>query len=55
MGKSLECVVPGQRNPEVQGRCRNAGGTLPKKDTGAGVHEALLHFVDGALIWRGAL
>jgi HAD superfamily hydrolase (TIGR01484 family) len=37
---------PGNAIPEVQHAVRNAGGYVARKDHGAGVHEALLHFVN---------
>src|SRR5205823_3816363 len=36
---------PANAIPEVQHAVRNAGGYAAQKDHGAGVHEALLHFV----------
>ena len=38
---------PANAIPEVQDAVNNAGGYVARKDHGAGVHEALLHFVDG--------
>jgi hypothetical protein len=40
---------PGNAIPEVQHAVRNAGGYVAGKDHGAGVHEALLHFVNRSL------
>src|SRR5438874_4267730 len=37
---------PANAIPEVQEAVRNAGGYVAQKDHGAGVHEALLHFVE---------
>jgi len=33
----------------------NAGGYIAEKNHGAGVHEALLHFTNGAIDCSGAL
>jgi HAD superfamily hydrolase (TIGR01484 family) len=38
---------PANAIPEVQNAVRNAGGYVAQQEHGAGVHEALLHFVDG--------
>jgi HAD superfamily hydrolase (TIGR01484 family) len=38
---------PANAIQEVQDAVRNAGGYVAKKDHGAGVYEALLHFVNG--------
>jgi HAD superfamily hydrolase (TIGR01484 family) len=38
---------PANAIPEVQTTVRNAGGYVAQKYHGAGVHEALLHFVNG--------
>jgi HAD superfamily hydrolase (TIGR01484 family) len=38
---------PANAIPEVQNAVRNAGGYVARQEHGAGVHEALLHFVDG--------
>ena len=38
---------PANAIPEVQSAVRNAGGYVARKDHGAGVHEALLHFMNG--------
>ncbi len=38
---------PANAIQEVQDAVRNAGGYVAQKDHGAGVHEALLHFVNG--------
>ncbi len=38
---------PANAIPEVQHAVRTAGGYIARKDHGAGVHEALLHFVNG--------
>jgi HAD superfamily hydrolase (TIGR01484 family) len=38
---------PGNAIAEVQNAVRGAGGYVAQKDHGAGVHEALLHFVNG--------
>ena len=38
---------PANAIQEVQDAVRNAGGYIAQKDHGAGVHEALLHFVNG--------
>jgi len=38
---------PANAIPEVQDAVTNAGGYVARKDHGAGVHEALLHFVNG--------
>ncbi len=40
---------PANAIPEVQEAVRNAGGYVAQKDHGAGVHEALLHFVSADL------
>jgi HAD superfamily hydrolase (TIGR01484 family) len=37
---------PANAIPEVQEAVRNAGGYVAQRDHGAGVHEALLHFVN---------
>jgi hypothetical protein len=41
---------PANAVPEVQHAVRNAGGYVAQKDHGAGVHEALLHFVNGSFV-----
>jgi len=38
---------PSNAIPEVQNAVRNAGGYVAQQEAGAGVHEALLYFVDG--------
>jgi hypothetical protein len=38
---------PANAIPEVQNAVRNAGGYVAQKHHGAGVHEALLHFIEG--------
>ncbi|HEU0208310.1 MAG TPA: HAD-IIB family hydrolase [Candidatus Udaeobacter sp.] len=38
---------PANAIPEVRNAVQSAGGYVARKDHGAGVHEALLHFVDG--------
>ena len=38
---------PANAIPEVQNAVRNAGGYVAQQEHGAGVYEALLHFVDG--------
>ncbi len=38
---------PANAIPEVQHAVRAAGGYIARKDHGAGVHEALLHFING--------
>jgi hypothetical protein len=43
---------PANAIPEVQDAVSNAGGYVARKDHGAGVHEALLHFVDGDALTR---
>ena len=40
---------PANAIPEVQNAVSNAGGYIAQKDHGAGVHEALLHFTNGAI------
>jgi hydroxymethylpyrimidine pyrophosphatase-like HAD family hydrolase len=40
---------PGNAIPEVQNAVSNAGGYIAQKNHGAGVHEALLHFTNGAI------
>src|SRR6266511_1938497 len=40
---------PANAIPEVQNAVRNAGGYVAQQEHGAGVHEALLHFTNGAL------
>ena len=41
---------PANAISEVQNAVRNAGGYIAQKSHGAGVHEALLHFVNGDAI-----
>src|SRR5215831_698871 len=43
---------PANAIPEVQDAVRNAGGYVAQKGFGAGVHEALLHFVNGDSLKR---
>jgi hypothetical protein len=43
---------PANAIPEVQNAVRNARGYIARKDHGAGVHEALLHFMNGDSIER---
>ncbi len=40
---------PANAIPEVQNAVSNAGGYIAQKNHGAGVHEALLHFTNGAI------
>ena len=41
---------PANAIPEVQQAVRSAGGYIAQRDHGAGVHEALLHFVNGGFV-----
>ena len=41
---------PANAIPEVQNAVNNAGGYIAQKNHGAGVHEALLHFTNGAIV-----
>jgi len=41
-------ACPANSVPEVKHAVRSAGGYVAQKDCGAGVHEALVHFVNGA-------
>jgi hypothetical protein len=43
---------PANAIPEVQSAVRNAGGYVAQQEHGAGVYEALLHFVDGKSLKR---
>jgi hypothetical protein len=40
---------PANAIDEVKNAVRNAGGYVAENDCGAGVHEALLHFVNGGV------
>ena len=46
---------PANAIPEVQNAVSNAGGYIAQKNHGAGVHEALLHFTNGAIVKRRSL